>query len=446
MDDLLKFVKGKAVGGSDAAGGSGMPGLSSLLGDELKGADMAQLQKQAETLWKFLDDLAESDPEAYKNFLNKQAEGVKKQAASEAPPGATGGELMHRTQGSLPALLLVTGITGSSIPAQSIGVLHIWKAADGIPEATVTSPSGTATPITASTASWQGVQVPLGPSRQPLVTTDKAGVTVHSFHLALGPATAQLAVLGTPPVLRMVVAEAACQMVEAKHQVKLGRQGMRLKVAAEMLPAEMRSQIEGARVQDALQSAARGTSAEGLSSGLLSQLSGLSMDPAQRRDTQGTSSSAAAAAAASHKARSGPGGKAKAPLIVDMSASASASDLQKEQSCAAPAETPGPVPGSDSGAPALVSGPTTSEQPTIKASVVDGSGGQQVVVEAYLSAASSAHDMDVEVDGTRLVLTVAGHPPCSMVLPCDVDDGKARAKFDAKRRVLTVKFPVAVKQ
>ena len=42
-------------------------------GVKLFGGDMEMASSQLNNLWKMLDDLAENDPEAYKEFLQKQA-------------------------------------------------------------------------------------------------------------------------------------------------------------------------------------------------------------------------------------------------------------------------------------------------------------------------------------------------------------------------------------
>lgn len=39
--------------------------------------------KHADHIWKFLDELAETDPEGYKQFIAKQREEIKKTKASE---------------------------------------------------------------------------------------------------------------------------------------------------------------------------------------------------------------------------------------------------------------------------------------------------------------------------------------------------------------------------
>ena len=63
-----------------------MPDRASLLGgaDQLKGKDMKALGKQADALWKMLDEMAESDPAAYRTFLQQQAEAAATEKQEEA--------------------------------------------------------------------------------------------------------------------------------------------------------------------------------------------------------------------------------------------------------------------------------------------------------------------------------------------------------------------------
>lgn len=54
---------------------------------------------------------------------------------------------------------------------------------------------------------------------------------------------------------------------------------------------------------------------------------------------------------------------------------------------------------------------------------------------------SSAADVDIEVCGDELVLTTPTTGTVKAQLPCPVDDARAKAKFDLRRRVLTVTLP-----
>ena len=71
---------------------------------------------------------------------------------------------------------------------------------------------------------------------------------------------------------------------------------------------------------------------------------------------------------------------------------------------------------------------------------------RHVLLQAHLPAASKASDIDMEVvkdgGGSRVVLRVAGDQ-LSAWLPSSVDDELAKAKFDSKKKVLTVRFPCA---
>jgi len=72
---------------------------------------------------------------------------------------------------------------------------------------------------------------------------------------------------------------------------------------------------------------------------------------------------------------------------------------------------------------------------------VGGPSGREVVVSARLAPGVATSDVNVEVEGTSVVVMAGGRSRAAS-LPCAVDDGSASAKFDRKKRLLTVRFPV----
>ena len=187
MDELFNLAKKASIDGrvgglsagpdsmrsSIGLGSGGMPDLSSLLGPEFKGKDMTHLSKQAETLWKMLDEMAESDPDAYKSFLAQQAEAAAKAKAEEAEESAgarsggggsgeragpagldttQGGKrsaqgssvgvgkvvdseevaMRRLVQGGAPVMVLELQAAGPSLPSEGIKVaILIWSASRG---------------------------------------------------------------------------------------------------------------------------------------------------------------------------------------------------------------------------------------------------------------------------------------------------------------------------
>ena len=114
------------IAGQGAGKGHGQPGqpdLSALLGEGFAGVDAGQLAKQANSLWKFLDNLAANDPDAYKVFQEQQAkasETAKKDEQDASP-----------TEGPAPAALVEASISGPDVAPGSVAVLHLWRAKKG---------------------------------------------------------------------------------------------------------------------------------------------------------------------------------------------------------------------------------------------------------------------------------------------------------------------------
>ena len=116
MEGLLNI--NKAAAGAKAGGPPG--NLADLLGPEFAGMDTHGLKQQADNLWKFLDDLAENDPDAYKGFLEKQASLAK----TEAGPSLV--------QGQMPDAVIEARVVGQDgKPAQQVALINLWAAHAG---------------------------------------------------------------------------------------------------------------------------------------------------------------------------------------------------------------------------------------------------------------------------------------------------------------------------
>ena len=76
-------------------------------------------------------------------------------------------------------------------------------------------------------------------------------------------------------------------------------------------------------------------------------------------------------------------------------------------------------------------------------STINKDGAELIVVHVSLPLASRASDVDVEVEGCCVTMTMKGCCPLKALLPCAVDDSKAKAKFDCKTKILRVSFPMA---
>lgn len=72
------------------------------------------------SLWKYLDELSESDPEGYKSFIQKQAANVKEDMEAK---------LDKRMEGKEPAMVIESR-KADKVPAEPVSV-HIWAAKDG---------------------------------------------------------------------------------------------------------------------------------------------------------------------------------------------------------------------------------------------------------------------------------------------------------------------------
>ncbi|MEW5312579.1 MAG: hypothetical protein WDW38_004203 [Sanguina aurantia] len=328
-----------------AFGGRGMsPGiaaeLSGLLGQQTPGGsapgmDMKGLGQQAESLWKFLDELAENDSEGYNTFLQKQATaaGMPMPGSGGTGNGAAGAAVAQQTVASVkgPVLVLaaaMSGRDGASGRAET-AVVHMWAAGPG---GSVDPPPSYRASASASPPSLLGFRLPVirhtptdvdwsqqqqaqvmhticdsarasgillpgcidPPASQPTAihTSTSASVSgsgrlaqqqtqqrqqqTQHYHVYVNATTLKEASDGCPVQLLPFVVEAVCQAIESTGSgLKISRSDRVLQVLASAASPQRQQQLREAQQLTAAHAAASGTSAEHLSDGLLSKLMSL---------------------------------------------------------------------------------------------------------------------------------------------------------------------------
>mmetsp|Transcript_2305 Transcript_2305/g.3819 ORF Transcript_2305/g.3819 Transcript_2305/m.3819 type:complete len:296 (-) Transcript_2305:507-1394(-) len=222
-----------------------------------------QLRQQANHIWEYLDKMAQSDPKAYKAFIQEQAQAAEKAAEDAKPPG------VHVAAAAAPLLLLGTVVSG--IPASQpngqakpkVGqrmVIHIFSS-DQVPAAHVDGlrvqpgwdPSRTqgrvcesaadtdalpymstlATTLTNSTRDsdgWAGVCVPCATALPPSTQVPTHVPGVRQVNIAVHSSSIDAAAKNEPGAMTAVVVEAVCQFVAHAHGVHLDRTTLTLQV------------------------------------------------------------------------------------------------------------------------------------------------------------------------------------------------------------------------
>mmetsp|Transcript_9427 Transcript_9427/g.23470 ORF Transcript_9427/g.23470 Transcript_9427/m.23470 type:complete len:398 (-) Transcript_9427:33-1226(-) len=105
--------------------------LAKLLKESGGGEEAKEsLKGHAERLWKFLDNLAESDPEEYQNFLKKQAEaagvGMTPKAGGAPSSGAAAAASAVRPAGEHPAIVVLAQEEGGKAKPPATVALRIF--------------------------------------------------------------------------------------------------------------------------------------------------------------------------------------------------------------------------------------------------------------------------------------------------------------------------------
>uniref|UniRef100_A0A7S0RPW7 PIH1D1/2/3 CS-like domain-containing protein n=1 Tax=Chlamydomonas leiostraca TaxID=1034604 RepID=A0A7S0RPW7_9CHLO len=369
MDELMNVAA--RMGGPSGSGAGGVGGAM----PELAGTDMRALSQQADTLWRFLDGLAESDPAEYARFIEKQAAAASKEAVQsmavpvrdaapalvvEVPvtrPRAAGTKDSSARDTAKGPLLVAAATAAVPLPA----VIHVWAAKEGsgVPPARTTHGE-----VGLGTASWVDGVVPLAEVRP----AREAGGALHC-HAAVHARTVDLAVQGSPPQLRALLVAAACQWVERSAGARVAGEPL-LKVAGALLaPPPTHAGHPAAPQLTHCTTPGAGVAGARLAGG----------------------PGVAAAAPSARAAGSSPG----RPLITDMS---------------------------PRGRPTLVQ---VHERPQ--------QGGVVMVVEVAVPGATSARELELELEdegGRRLRVTAHGHS-LLVPLPHAADPDTCSAKFDA---------------
>ncbi|GAX78267.1 hypothetical protein CEUSTIGMA_g5709.t1 [Chlamydomonas eustigma] len=322
----------------------------------------------------------------------------------------------------------------------------------------------------------------------------------QSYYLALNRDTLHVALsdggIEERDRLRLLIVSAACQFVEAMHGVRLHRETWRVMVNPLLISVAERTELQDRLKSAAVKQAAQGTAAEGLSTSLLGQLSSLTVQSSpqngnssahhqhptssqQRSSTSGDISRQEGAPAGrlghilsskEEQAASSSPATTKRPLIVELKTSTPvASELDSLSHCAAAADGSEPVP---SYVHVHGSEPVPS---SAQVSFVETSALHTIEVRAHLPTVTSAGQVDMEVvdegehqcvvltfpclsgsrgnsmgenlcnsnydDNMSAPMAPSGKEVMRVQLPSRVDDLKAKAKFDVKKQVLTVKFP-----
>lgn len=405
MDNLLKSMLGKGGGSGGGIPTDIMASLQALSAGGKDSNDIKGLEKQAEGLWKMLDDMSENDPEGYAKFLKKQADAAKEEVAASKQGQQSSFQAMVEGEAPMVIIDLPLETTGpqSSNPGQKVALVQIWAAKKGKLSKSPSSQSIEALgkpfslPLPFFQLRHPLVQpAPPTPPSSPLTPT-ASSPTIHCYFLSTtGEVLEQVFNSYDAAVMtkrRAVLAAAACQFVESKHlDVKLSVDRWRIRVSPSLLNERERKVLSEMHHQAKASRAAQGTSAQGLSSALLGQLTNLGADPTQNNVAP------AAASSLSNSIQS-----KKAPLISEL----------------CPDEDPH----------------------AITSVAVEGT---SVIVKMHLPNASKASEIDIEVDegGRSLSISVEGFEDRKEV-PLHhsfiVDPkGEVQAKFDKKTKTLTV--------
>lgn len=253
-----------------------------------------ELLGHADRLWKMLDNMAESDPEAYKKFIEDQAKAAGVSDLSKKPAAA-----------AVPTLLMHCALV--TPPNAKRVLISLWRDTTGaLPAATVRGSEQ----ISAATSQWQEVDIRFRARQPPFASSARDGVGMQVVELHCHPGVLALAAAGTPAVLRAVLAEAALRHVEHVHGLRLDRRTVSFQVAREALPEAELKAAEQLMAQAAVKQAADETLPNRMPSSLLSELSRIAV-PAPLT----APAAASPVAAPATKASAGP----KKPLIQELS-------------------------------------------------------------------------------------------------------------------------------
>ncbi len=500
MEQLLNIAAASGSSGAKkkggvAAGGGGAPPMPGLEALGLGGMDAAQLKQQADSLWRMLDEMAESDPQAYTNFISQQAAAAAAAAGGGGQAGALGGGA--RAAGAV--------VTAWQAGKQAVHV-HVWPAPPGAARAPFQPPAcGLATletqwhhvccaaagqavpmprvalgPVTPTTCAWQGLQVPCAKATPPqgwqpdaqlaAAAAASPGPPAWHLHCAVHPHALHLVGSGAPPAFRALFHEALCQWAEqqlgggctldrappgavAGKLQQAGQQRV-LQVAPRYLPSKPAAPQKQAQPEVKLPVGGAGAGGGGV--GTTQEES-----PTPPMLLPGGLQLPGAAKAGPPEAARGPRG----PLIEELPAAAPSAAGASDAAAARPAQQAQDAAGEGSSSsgtevvrvsvtPALgvqravERFPSWSRTQILCGVVVpmqvvrQGEGGKgSLTVEVRVGRAQRLRDIDLEFDeacAALLVGVAGGGAPARVPLPGQVDPDSCQATFSAKTKLLKV--------
>ncbi|KAF5831036.1 hypothetical protein DUNSADRAFT_13687 [Dunaliella salina] len=391
MDQLFNLMRSSSGEGS-------MPGLESMLGPEFAGQD---LSKQADQLWRFLDNLAEDDPQAYADFLKSQAKAAEAEQSQQVVRGSSAQVLIEAQLAQ---------------PVHTPAVLHIWAARDGslVPMATV---GHGAAEVNANTTLWAGARIPMFEGQAPQdpppppshsISQPKANPCPslqRQFHIGVHPKLMPMLALDQPPQLRPVLIEAALQFVESRYAVKMDR-------SRPCVFKMHRSQLHlASRAAAAAASQMGGKAATSTPHDLMCAMANM-QQPSSDGDASGSSSHTPASAECKQD------DKELAKQLIQEVHSQPVQQVGNKV---------------EDGNRNRVLGVQHS---------LSKEGQRCLVIEAALPGASCVQDVSVEFaqEQQAIILGVQGWVQ-TVQLPCSVNESMCKAKFDKRKQVLKVTVP-----
>mmetsp|Transcript_9480 Transcript_9480/g.24250 ORF Transcript_9480/g.24250 Transcript_9480/m.24250 type:complete len:399 (-) Transcript_9480:33-1229(-) len=246
------------------------------------------LKGHAERLWKFLDNLAESDPEEYQNFLKKQAEaagvGMIPKAGGGPSSGAAAAASAARPAGEHPAIVVLAQEEGGKAKPPATVALRIFddNGAGGTKEGSRDSDEEVGGDSSGGDAAWlDRADLKLRRRGQPRRERFVEGLPP----LQAGHGYLVVDVQASAAILRRVLAPSSAAAVAAQPKLLLDTLVNRVAEWAEIgegapglrLSASRRVLVLKAKVPESVRhrEAAQGTSASALPESLLGEIANL---------------------------------------------------------------------------------------------------------------------------------------------------------------------------
>ncbi|GLI64076.1 hypothetical protein VaNZ11_007243 [Volvox africanus] len=220
----MEMLRNITAGSAAAAN----PLLKSILGPGASEAEYKALAEQAESVWKMMDELAEKDPDAYRDFVQDAANAAREEVEKARDPHVNGlaPALVLEAQAQEPGgpgpMQPATDVSRLVAGGQAVARVHIWSG---------NGASGVKPPYTAGglnlgpqgprSKDWSGLIVPVAEYRK--ATTRPGPLPVHNFHVVCNMDAIHMCIAGKVPVFRVVFLEAVSQFVESEYKLQLSR-------------------------------------------------------------------------------------------------------------------------------------------------------------------------------------------------------------------------------